>query len=132
MVLTSFQRSGETASAACGSNCAVLRAVLGTTEQWPLWYGRIYRVLTARHLWDAVHGTACGAHQSMVLRGMALSGTLRYSHGTQRVITPALVACLSDGRMFNHVLPRSCHAVLRERVLCVAWDISLRGSLLHS
>jgi hypothetical protein len=117
-VLANIQRSGETASGACDS---ILRGVggqctevCGTAEQWPVWYGRIYRVLTAfcNHMvllpWYS-HGTAlprrargtpswsCGSrcrthwaahgspgHPSV---GFLRHGTVEYSQGTHRVLT---------------------------------------------
>ncbi len=45
MLKKGMKRSGETASGARGRICAVYGGQC-TTEQWPVWYGRMYRVLT--------------------------------------------------------------------------------------
>jgi hypothetical protein len=73
-----------------------VRALWGTTEQWPVWYGRIYRVLTACSHDGCPHRrlrlAAAVPHScAPALRARCDGNVLtRYSRGTHGVLTRAV------------------------------------------
>jgi hypothetical protein len=92
-----MKRSGETASGARGRLCAVYGGQC-TPEQWPVWYGRMYRVLTAySHDWSSHRRLRLAYCCASLASTRAWAATEGYSQGTHRVL-PRYCATLPSRR----------------------------------